>query len=247
MLRKVKLMTHNKSMSVLLLAAACLPACSIIQAQEAKTQKTEPDQVQTFFLKNVTGINELNDVQTALRNAVPRAHFYGSQSSRSITGSGSDEDMRATQKVLNDLDRPKKSYRITYTIADMEDGKRGNPQHFLLVVVGNNTTELRQGDRVPIVTGKFGEEKSAEQQFQYIDVGINIVCSAEASALHTKIELSAVADERSNVGIQDPVIRQTRLEGFSLFTPGKPQIIGAIDVPGTSRRQQIEVLVESLP
>lgn len=239
-------MTQKQSLAVLVLAAMCLAPLAYGQAAESKAPKHEPDQVQTFFLKNITSTNDLNDVQTALRNAVPAARFYGMATNRSITVSASEEDMRTTQKVLSDLDRPRRSYRVTYTIADMQDGKRSNPRQFSLVVVGDNSSELREGNRVPILTGKTGDGKGPDQQVQYIDVGINIKCNAEATALHSKIELSGVADEKSSVGIQDPVIRQTLMEGYSLFTPGKQQIIGTIEVPGTDRKQQIEVLVEPL-
>lgn len=237
-------MTHKQSLAILVLAAACFAPLANAQAAESKAPKRAPEQVKTFFLKNATSNNDMNDVQTALRNTLPGARFYGSSGTRSITITGTDDEIRSAQELLADLDIPRKSFRVTYTIADLENGKRGAAQHYALVVVSGTSSEFRQGNRVPILTGKYGDEKGPEQQFQYIDVGISISCTAEATALNSKIELSGVADEKSSVGLQDPVISQTRLEGLSLFTPGKPQIIGTIEVPGTNRHQQIEVLVE---
>jgi type II secretory pathway component GspD/PulD (secretin) len=239
-------MTQKQHLAVVVLAAACLAPLAVGQATESKAPKRGPEQVQTFFLKNATGSMDLNDEQTALRNMLPGARFYGSTATRAITVNGTEEELRTVKEVLADLDRPRKSYRVTYTISDVENGKRGAAQHYSLVVVGSTSSEFRQGNRVPILTGKTGDEKGPDTQFQYVDVGINISCTAEASALHSKIELSGVADEKSNVGIQNPIIRQTRLEGFSLFTPGKPQVIGTIEVPGTNHKQEIEVLVEPL-
>jgi len=62
--------------------------------------------------------------------------------------------------------------------------------------------------------------------------------------LHTKVEQSKVADEKSTVGIQDPVIRQTTLDATSTLAPGKPVVLGTIDVPGSTRKQEIEVVSE---
>jgi hypothetical protein len=58
--------------------------------------------------------------------------------------------------------------------------------------------------------------------------------------LRTKFEQSSVADEKSNVGIQDPLIRQSVLEGESAMRPGKPMVVGSMELPGG---KQIEVSV----
>jgi hypothetical protein len=36
------------------------------------------------------------------------------------------------------------------------------------------------------------------------------------------------------------------LEGMSSLTVGKPVVLGSLDVPGTTRRQEIEVVTELL-
>ena len=83
---------------------------------------------------------------------------------------------------------------------------------------------------------------------QYIDVGTNIDMTLDSFQdgvrLKTKIEESAVADEKSVVGAQDPIIRQTSLEAIVSLTPGKPLTLGAVDLPGTTKRFEIEVVAE---
>jgi hypothetical protein len=62
--------------------------------------------------------------------------------------------------------------------------------------------------------------------------------------LRTKIERSNVSDEKSGVGVQDPVIRQSSLDGTSTLIPGKPLVIGALDVPGSTHSEEIAVVAE---
>jgi type II secretory pathway component GspD/PulD (secretin) len=101
---------------------------------------------------------------------------------------------------------------------------------------------------VPLVTGKTGGDSTAAQssQIQYIDVGLNIEAKIEGATLETKVEQSAIGEEKSGVVAPDPVISQTMLEGTSALTAGKPVVLGSIDVPGTTRRQEIEVVTEPL-
>jgi type II secretory pathway component GspD/PulD (secretin) len=185
------------------------------------------------------------DVTTDLRNVLPNAKIYGISSQNSVTVRATDEELQQAQKLIADLDRPRKVYRITFTISESDNGRKTGAQHYSMVVSGDNKSWIKQGNRVPIVTGSFDKDTSnANTQIQYLDVGINIEASIDGVGLRAKIEQSSVADEKSNVGIQDPIVRQTTLEAVSTFVPGKPIAIGSIDIPGTTRHQDIEAVAE---
>jgi hypothetical protein len=49
------------------------------------------------------------------------------------------------------------------------------------------------------------------------------------------------------VGAADPIIRQTVLEDSSYLMVGKPVVLGALDIPGGTRHQEIEVAAELVP
>jgi type II secretory pathway component GspD/PulD (secretin) len=191
-------------------------------------------------------MNDMNDVQTALRNNFPRTHVYGVAGQLAITIRGTSEDMQAAKKMVAELDRPKKIYRVTYNLSDVENGRKTATQHYSVVVAAGGKTVLRHGKRVPLITGMSGEAANASQssQVQYIDIGLNIEASIEGTALRTKVEQSAVTDEKSGVAAPDPVISQTLLEGTSALAGNKPVVLGSIDVPGTTRRQEIEVVAD---
>jgi hypothetical protein len=83
---------------------------------------------------------------------------------------------------------------------------------------------------------------------QYQDIGLSINAqvggSPDALDLHTKIEQSSLAEERAVASAQDPVVRQTVLDDASVLSQGKPLVLGSLDLPGTTRSQEIEVVAE---
>lgn len=205
----------------------------------------EPQQTQTIFLKNITDRNDFNDIATDLRNVLPGAKIYGISSQNSITIRATDDEMQQAQRLITELDHPKKVYRVTFTITESDSGRKTGAQRYAMILSGDNKSSIKQGNRVPIMTGSFEKDTSnANTQIQYLDVGVNIEASIDGVGLRTKIEQSSVAEEKSNVGIQDPIVRQTTLEAVSTFVPGKPIAIGSIDIPGTTRHQDIEAIAE---
>jgi len=218
---------------------------------EAKPAEIKPptDLYQIIYLTNLTDQNTANDIQTDLRNMLPKTKVYYLPSQGALTLRGSAEDIQLAQKIVSELDKPRKTYRLAYTISESEGGKAGSSQHFSIVVLLGNKTSLKQGSRVPIVTGSFDSGTSqANTQVQYIDLGLNIEASLEGTLdgfrLHTKIEQSSPSDEKSGVGAQDPIIRQSVLDSTASIVLGKPVVLGSLDIPGTIKHQEVEVVSE---
>ncbi len=215
----------------------------------AATPANEPTQI--FYLTNVSEQHEVQEILTAIRNMVsPTDKIYLVPSQNAIIISAPPDHILMAQKLINELDRPRKTYRLTYTIAEMDSGKRIGIQHFAMVVVSGQRTDLKQGTKVPVITGTMTSpgSTSAQTQFTYIDVGLNLTATLDESAngvrLRTKAEQSSVAEGASTAGPNDPVVRQTILEGTSILTPGKPLVLGSIDVPGSTRHLDVEVVME---
>jgi hypothetical protein len=221
-------------------------------AQQPVNSKSGAESYQTLYLTNLTSQNDANDIQTALRNMLPQAKLFYVPSQSAVTIRGTSEDISLAQKMVSDLDRNKKIYRLTYTITETGSGPRVAPQHFSIIVASGSKSDLKQGSKVPLVTGIYTGTEPASQysQVQYQDVGLEIEASLHASldgvTVHTKLAESSVAEEKSGVGMQDPVFRQTTLEGTSTLALGKPLVIGSLDIPGTTRHQEVEVVSEAL-
>ncbi len=221
------------------------------QTADAKPAETKADYgiYQTIYLTNATQQNDANDVQTSLRNMLPRAKIYYAPASGALLLRGTAEDIQLAQKIVADLDKARKTYRLTYTITESDGGKHVGAQRFTLIAIPGGRAMLKQGSKVPIVTGSTEAGSTVQNtQVQYLDVGLNIDASLEGAAdglrLRSKVEQSTVAEEKSIVGMQDPVIRQTSVEGTSVLVQGKSFILGSLDVPGSTRHLEIEVVSE---
>lgn len=211
--------------------------------------KPEAKIYQTFHLTSLTQQNDANDLVTDLRNMLPNSRIYYVPSQGAISILGSAEEIALAQRVLADLDKTKKLYRLTYTITEIDGGKRIGVQHFALIVSSGGKTILKEGSKVPVITGTLNEGGTTQNsQVQYLDVGLNIEASLDGYLdgvrLRTQVEQSSVAEEKSSVSIQDPVIRQTTLDGTSTLVLGKPLVLGSLDIPDSTRHQEIEVVAE---
>lgn len=213
--------------------------------------KPDSDSVQTFYLTNVVSQSkDGNEILIAIRNMLtPTARIFFVPGQNAIVVRATPDDLALTQKIIKDLDRPQKTYRLTYTFTEMDGSKRLGTQHFAMIVVSGERTTLKQGSKVPIVTGSFDNGKSAAQtQMEYVDVGLNFDASLDESVngvrLRSKVEQSSIAEQASSTGIQDPVIRQTVLTSTSFLTSGKPLVLGSLDIPGSTRHLDVEVVME---
>jgi type II secretory pathway component GspD/PulD (secretin) len=227
------------------------PEVKLDAKPDAKPFNPHPraDTLETLYLAYGTQQRDLNDIQTAMRNVLPNAHIDGVPSQQAIVLWATQDDIALAHRILADLDKKRPIYRLTYTITELEGGKRVSSQHFVLVAVSGDRSELKQGTRVPIVTGSFDSDTGKPNtQMQYVDIGLKIDANLDVSGeylnLRSKLEQSSVADEKSSVGIQDPVIRQSTLEGTSTLVPGKALVLGSLDAPGSTRREEVEVVAE---
>ena len=98
--------------------------------QRAGEVKSAVQVSETYFLKNATQARELQDIQTDLRNMVGRAKIYGVMTQNAISVQGSAEDVAEAGKLIAELDRPRKAYRLTYGITEMDGGKKTGEEHF---------------------------------------------------------------------------------------------------------------------
>lgn len=225
---------------VMLFGLAGIPIFGQMQNAEPKPAEI----YQTLYLSNMTEAREMDNVVTDLRNLLPRAKVFVVPAAHAISLRGTPEEVATAQKILGDIDRPIKAYRLTYTIGG------GDPaaQHIQLITSAGNKITLKQGSRVPIMTGAYTNASGQNQEVQYLDVGITAEASLENAGdrirLRTKLEQSAVAEEKSSAGIQDPIIRQSVLESESVVEPGKPLVLGSVDMPGSGKHLEVSVLAE---
>jgi type II secretory pathway component GspD/PulD (secretin) len=227
------------------------------KAASAAKQDNPPLRVDTrpyqaFYLANSSQQNDANEVVIAIRNILPPdVKVFLVTSQNALVVRATPDQLVLAQKIINDLDRPKKAYRLIYTVSETDGGKHVGTQHFSMIVAAGQRTTLKAGSKVPIVTGSFAANSSGTQtQMTYLDIGMNFDATLDEFAngvrLRSKVEQSSIAEEKSGVGAQDPIVRQTVIEGTAFLAVGKPLILGSIDISGSTRRLDIEVVMEQV-
>jgi len=75
--------------------------------------------VQTFYLSNAWQQNDLNDVQTALRNVITDAKVYGVASQNAIVMRATPDELLLAQKLINDLDKARPEVVVDIAVLEV--------------------------------------------------------------------------------------------------------------------------------
>ncbi len=236
-----------------LLCASVAPNPLSAQAEAASTRAAGTDPMKIYYLKDASQASDGNDILTGLRIMLdPTAKIYLEPRQNAIIVRGTPDQLALAGQIIEALDKPGKIFRLTYTIRESDAGKRIGSQSFALIVHAGQRTTLKQGSKIPIATGQYGApnipEKASEvqTQFTYLDVGYNFdaTLALDGQTLKSVVEQSSVAEEQSIANVQEPIIRQSVLQGTALLTLGKPLTLGSLDLPGSTRHLDVEVLLE---
>ena len=143
-------MRVNKNRCVQLAASVMAVFTTCAHGAMAQATEKQSDSYQTFYLKYAISQNAANDIQTAMRNLLPGAKIYYAATENALMVRGTGEELGQAQRMLMDLDKPQKVYRVTYTL---EEGAA--PRHISVLVSPGKRGSVKQGTRVPIMTGSY--------------------------------------------------------------------------------------------
>jgi len=91
----------------------------VAQNTRSKRQELDDEAVQTFYLSNAWQQNDLNDVQTALRNVMPQAKVYGVASQNAIVMRATPDELLLAQKLVNDLDKARPEVVVDIAVLEV--------------------------------------------------------------------------------------------------------------------------------
>lgn len=199
---------------------------------------------QVFSINSITDRNDIyNNMENGLRNALHRnddisAAYSSSTGHYTVTVRGTPDDLAVAQKLIADLDRPKRNYRLTYTVTELDGGRQIGTQHYAMIMTSGQETSLNLENKLPINN-------------TYISIGMNFDATltemGENAMLKSSVQDSSVAPQKPDAtGTQQPIIRQATLKGESLLAPSKPMMLGSVDIPGSTSHLQIEVVMEEV-
>ncbi len=94
---------------------------TIFVAANTRAKRTEMEEqaVQTFYLTNAWQANDMNEVQTALRNVLPSAKVYGVASQNAIVMRATPDELLLAQKLINDLDKARPEVVVDISVLEV--------------------------------------------------------------------------------------------------------------------------------
>ncbi len=239
----------------LAISTAAMPA-QLAPAPKPMTRTERADlmesaPVHTFYLKNSSQPNDSNEILTGLRLMLdPGIKIYLTPKDNAILIKALPDDLATAAKLIAELDRPRPSYRLTYTVDEMDGGKKLKTQTYAVLVAAGQRTTLKEGSKIAVSTGKFDVSSAiAETQMTYLDVGLNFDSTlTEVTGgvqLTSKVEQSSVAPGSGQP--LNPSVNQIVITGVANVPLGKAVKIGSLDVPDSTRHLDIEATVEAVP
>jgi general secretion pathway protein D len=111
----------------------------------AKRQQLEQEAAQVFYLANATQQNDLNDVQTALRNVLVEAKLYSLPSQNAIVVRGTPDQLILAEQLIDDFDKARPEVVIDVSVLQVDRDKVRNiglqwPQTLSATLTTTSTT-----------------------------------------------------------------------------------------------------------
>lgn len=94
---------------------------TIFVAEDTRTKRQQlaEQAVQTFYLANTAQQNDLNDIQTALRNLLTGAKLYGVPSQNAIVMRATPDELLLAQKLISDLDKARPEVVVDVALVEV--------------------------------------------------------------------------------------------------------------------------------
>ena len=125
---------------------------TIFVAQNTRAKRTELDSqaVQTFYLSNTSQTNDLNDIQTALRNVLTNAKLYAVPSQNAIVMRATPDELLLARKLIDDLDKARPEVVVDVVLLEVNKNHERNlgiilPQQISASLQGTTTTTTTTG------------------------------------------------------------------------------------------------------
>ena len=101
---------------------------TIFVAADTRAKRTQLEQqaIRVLYLANATQQNDLNDIQTSLRNVLPNAKLYGVQSQDAIVMRGTPDELLLAEQLIDNLDKARPEVMIDVTVMQVDRDKVRN-------------------------------------------------------------------------------------------------------------------------
>jgi|SRR5690242_11864517 len=156
---------------------------------------------------------------------------------------GSAKTLPAAQTQL-----PPHSFKLDYTLTEMQDGKKINSRQYTLNLGGGGANgqlwqgQLSVGTRVPVSTDTQGTA-------QYLDVGTKINSSMQlrggGEVLDTYCDVTSLVPDEAKIDGR-PILRTLTIHNSMPIAETKSMLVGTADDPNSNHEFQLDVTVTEL-
>ncbi|MGC2695680.1 MAG: cohesin domain-containing protein [Candidatus Angelobacter sp.] len=117
----------------------------VAQDTQAKRRELEQNVVKTFYLGNVSGATDLQDIVNAIRTVLEVQRIQQVPSQSAIVIKGTPDQLALASKMIDDIDKPKPEVIVDVVVAQVRRDKLRNlgitpPQNATVALQGVNTT-----------------------------------------------------------------------------------------------------------
>lgn len=143
-----------------------------------------------------------------------------------------------------------RSYKVEYTLVEMQDGKRLNARNYSVMVEEEERergaimgfANIRVGTRVPITT----TNREGQATTTYMDVGLNIDCriiprGGDRVSIESTVEMNNFVSDPMTGG--PPIMRSNKARGTAQLTFGKKMVVATYDDINSTRSTAVELTV----
>jgi general secretion pathway protein D len=189
----------------------------VAQDTQAKRRELEQNVVKTFYLGNVSGPTDLQDIVNAIRTVLEVQRIQQIPSQSAIVIKGTPDQLALAAKMIDDIDKSKPEVIVDVWVAQVRRDKLRNlgitpPQNMTVALQGTNTTSTGTGTGTTTTTSGGGLNFNDLQHLNSTNYAVTIdplKAVALFSDADTKImqnpKLRATDNEKATLTIADKI------------------------------------------
>jgi general secretion pathway protein D len=189
----------------------------VAQDTQAKRRELEQNVVKTFYLGNVSGPTDLQDIVNAIRTVLEVQRIQQIPSQSAIVIKGTPDQLALAAKMIDDIDKSKPEVIVDVWVAQVRRDKLRNlgitpPQNLTVALQGTNTTSTGTGTGTTTTTSGGGLNFNDLQHLNSTNYAVTIdplKAVALFSDADTKImqnpKLRATDNEKATLTIADKI------------------------------------------
>jgi general secretion pathway protein D len=224
----------------------------VAQDTQAKRRELEQNVVKTFYLGNVSGPTDLQDIVNAIRTVLEVQRIQQIPSQSAIVIKGTPDQLALASKMIDDIDKSKPEVIVDVWVAQVRRDKLRNlgitpPQNATIALQGTNTTPSGSGTTTTTSTLNFNDLQHLNSTNYAVTIdSVKIV--ALFSDADTKImqnpKIRATDNEKATLTIADKIPIATGSFGTPL---GVGTAVGAVGVNTQFTYTDVGVKMELTP